>query len=92
MTLKIGNDIYEIESADNSIYFNSEGDSNRLTVTLKDSSINIENFSNLKDNTQPIILTTEETETTFNNYKLETVRKNYGNNIIRINLDFIKTN
>ena len=91
MTLKIGNDIYEISSADNCIYFNSEENNNRLTIILRNSSIDIESFSDLKNSGQSMVLTTEETETIFNDFKLESVRKTYGDSISII-LDFIKTN
>lgn len=90
MKIKVNDTELEIISADNSIYFNEEVGSRRLSVTLVDNSFEIEDLIYLKQSPSSIVLINNENKSIeFVDYTLESIRKNYGLNS-RITMDFIK--
>lgn len=78
----------EIINADNSASFNDEKVTMRLSISLLDTSLSVDDIISLNLNTSLIVIKDEDQEFSFKDYKIDSIRKSFGNN--RLTIELIK--
>lgn len=78
----------EIINADNSASFNDEKVTMRLSISLLDTSLSVDDIISLNLDTSLIVIKDENQEFSFKDYKIDSIRKSFGNN--RLTIELIK--
>ena len=92
MKLIINGDSYAIERADSTMFFNGL-ERTRLTVTITDPSVSLDQFKKYKNPLTTLRIEDTNIEDDFSGYQIDNVRKSYSD-IIKANLtiEFSKPN